>query len=128
MGEAVKEWDIFKNSVVAPSKKYFALSKGIMPSTFQKYAHNDARKRRKIGGRVGKPSVVSASNVEFIVQHTICANCSNEGLTIANVARALLQLQSELNQIQARNCIYCTLKVKSKGRIKQNTVISQKTT
>ena len=44
-------------------------------STFQKYAHNDARQRRNIGGRVGKPSVVSAYNVEFTVQHTIRADC-----------------------------------------------------
>ena len=40
-----------------PSKKSFALSKGIHPSTFQYYAHNDVRKRINIGGRVGKHSV-----------------------------------------------------------------------
>ena len=73
-------------------QKYFALSKGIMTSTFQKYAHNYARKRRNIGGRVGKPSVVSASNVEFAVQHTIRADRSNKRITAANVVQALLQM------------------------------------
>ena len=67
MGEAVKEWNILKTSVGTPSKKSFSLSKVIVPSKFHKYAHNDASKRRKIGGRVGKLSVVSASNVEFSV-------------------------------------------------------------
>ena len=57
MGGSVKEWDILKDSVGAPSKKAFALSKLIHPSTFQYYAHNDVRKRREIGGRVGKHSV-----------------------------------------------------------------------
>ena len=57
MGEAVKEWEILKAVVGGPSKKSFALSKCIHPSTFQYYAHNDVRKRRKIGGRVGKHSV-----------------------------------------------------------------------
>ena len=99
----MKEWDILKTSVGAPSKKSFALSKGIMPSTFQKYSHNDTSKRRKIGERVGKPSVVSAYNVEFAVQHTIHAYPANEGLTAADVVWAILQLQPELKTIQARN-------------------------
>ena len=45
----MKEWDILKTSMDAPSKKAFDLSKCIMPSTFQKYAHNPAR-----GGRLGR--------------------------------------------------------------------------
>ena len=99
-----------------------------MPSIFQKYAHNDASKRRKIGGRVGKPSVVSAPNVEFSVQHTIRADRANEGLTASDVARALLQLKPELKPIQSRNYTYHTFKVKSKDRIKHNPVIAQNTT
>ena len=66
----MKEWDIIKASVGGPSKKSFALSKGIHPYTFQYYAHNDVRKRSKIGGRVGKHYVavvlvaVSATGVD----------------------------------------------------------------
>ena len=99
-----------------------------MLSTFQNCAQNYSSKRRKIGGRVGKPSVVSASNVEFAVHHTIRADLANEGITVANFAWALLQLQPELNPIQARNYTYRTLMVKSKVGIKHNPVISQKTT
>ena len=76
---------------------------------------------------VGKPSVVSSYSVGFAVQHTIHADRANEGLTAADVARALLQLQPELKPIQARNYTYRTFRVKSKGRIKHDTVISQKT-
>ena len=112
MGEAVKEWYILKTSVGDTSKQSFALSKGIMLSTFHKYAHNYSRKRRNIGVGGGKTSVVSASNVEFTVQHTIRANPSNEGLTAADAARALLQLQPELKPTQARNYNYRTFKVK----------------
>ena len=57
MGETVKEWDILKASVGGTLKKAFVLSKGMHPSTFQYYAHNDVSKRRNIGGRVGKHSV-----------------------------------------------------------------------
>ena len=112
----------------APSKNSFALIKGIMHSTLQKYAQNVASKRSKIGGRFGKPSVVSSFNAEFAVHHTIRSDRSNEGLTAADVARALLQMQPELKTIQARNYIYHTFKVKSKGKIKHNSVIYQKTT
>ena len=83
------------------------------------------------GGGVGKPSVVSASNFEFVVKHTIRADRddqANEGLIAADVAWVLLQLQPELKPIQARNYTYCTFKDKPKGRIKQNPVIAQKNT
>ena len=53
----MKEWDILKASVGGTLKKAFVLSKGMHPSTFQYYAHNDVSKRRNIGGRVGKNSV-----------------------------------------------------------------------
>ena len=83
-----------------------------MHYTLQNYAQNDDSKRRNIGGRFVKPSVVSASNVEFSVQHTIRADRANAGLTTANVSRALLQLQPEIKPTQARNHTYRTFKVK----------------
>ena len=90
--------------ILLEGKRYkaFALSKGIIPFTFQKYAHNDASKRRKIGVMVVKPSVVSAYNDKSVVQQTIRADRSNKGLTAANVSRVLLQMQPVLKPIQAR--------------------------
>ena len=101
-----------------PKKKGFAKSRGINPHSFQKYAHNDLSKRRTIGSKAGKPSIVTDGNAEFVIQHTIYADRANDGFTARKIIHNFQQLQPELDPDQASNYMHRTLKVKSNGRIK----------
>ena len=89
MGEAVGEWDRIKILPNRPTKKAFAKSRGINPHSFQKYAHNDLSKRRTIGSKAGKPSIVTDDNAEFVIQHAIRADRANDGFTASQVIHNL---------------------------------------
>jgi hypothetical protein len=55
--ESVEDWHKLRSTEGAPlskSKAEFAKSRGIPSGTFQKYAHNDPAKCRKIGSKMGR--------------------------------------------------------------------------
>ena len=49
------------------------------PKLFDKYACNDKSKRRKIGGSVGRPALVTDETSDFMAAVIIRADRANEG-------------------------------------------------
>ena len=128
MGEAVEEWDRIKNLPNAPKKKQFANSRGINPATFQKYAHNDLVKRRVVGSKIGRPSLVTNNNAELVIHHAIRAGSANDGITTNDIIHTLQKIQPELAPQQAKNYVQRTLKKKTKDMIKPRPVKAQEDT
>ena len=78
MQKTVADWDAHSREG-RPSKALFAKKMGINTRTFHKYVTDDVSKRRKIGGKVGRPSLVTKDSAEFLIQNTIRANRANDG-------------------------------------------------
>ena len=77
-------WDGYRNLHPTHgkiSKNDFAKLKGYKPKLFDKYACNDKSKRRKIGGSVGRPTVVTDETSDFMAAVIIRADRANEGKT-----------------------------------------------
>lgn len=128
MKNAVEEWDTIKNQDIVPSKAAFARERDIHPHTFAVYVHDDPSKRRKIGSRTGKKSLVSDQNSELLAQYTPLAEGGDEdGHTASTVVGNLMQLQPQLSFEQARNYVQRTwrnnhgerLKKRSSGKASQ---------
>ena len=80
MAKAVAEWDSLQAAGSnSTSMRQFATLKKIPHQTFQKYATADKSKRQKLGGQVGRRSLVTKSNAEFIIQHSIRHYRANTG-------------------------------------------------
>lgn len=91
MGEWVREWDRIKNLPNPPSKTAFAKSKGLPPDTFQKYAHNDPAKRRKLGGGPGrKIAPVEKSSILLSTNPTNTMEAQAQTLHSYNLRRRAL--------------------------------------
>ena len=103
MANAVKEWFRIKDAPNAPSKAAFTRQKQLKPNTFKTYVHDVPEKRRKLGRHAGCPSLLSESNSQFLLQHTIRANRANNGLTPAQIIENMSTLQPELSQQQSKN-------------------------
>lgn len=125
MKNAVEEWFRIKGMEGAPSRAKFARSRGIKPSSFSQYACDDPSKRRKLGARVGRTSLVSEQVSELLAQHFSLnnpndnSNGNNENEddedddnandvvtnTPREVVEGLMQLQPELTMEQATNYV-----------------------
>ena len=103
MANAVEEWFRIKDAPNVPSKAAFARQKQLKPNTFKKYVHDVPEKRRKLGRHAGRPSLLSESNSQFLMQHTIRADHANNCLTPAQIIENMNTLQPELSQQQSRN-------------------------
>ena len=130
MVNAVEEWFRIKDAPNAPSKAAFARQKQLKPNTFKKYVHDVPEKRRKLGRHAGRPSLLSESNSQFLLQHTIRADRANNGLTPAQaqIIDNMSTLQPELSQQQSKNHYHRTFIKKHADRLKQKPVKAQKTT
>mmetsp|Transcript_37450 Transcript_37450/g.80837 ORF Transcript_37450/g.80837 Transcript_37450/m.80837 type:complete len:369 (+) Transcript_37450:90-1196(+) len=119
MKNAVEEWFRIKGTEGAPSRAKFARSRGIKPSSFSQYACDDPSKRRKLGARVGRTSLVSEQVSELLAQHFSLTNPNGSGNnedededgndvvtnTPREVVEGLMQLQPELTMEQATNYV-----------------------
>jgi hypothetical protein len=103
MANAVEEWFRIKDEPNAPSKAAFARQKQLKPNTFKKYVHDVPEKRQKLGRHAGRPSLLSESNSQFLMQHTIRADHANNCLTPAQIIENMSTLQPELSQQQSKN-------------------------
>ena len=77
---------------------------------------------------MGRNSLVTPVNTEFLIQYTIRADRANDGLAPSSVIENTLQLHPELTYQQAKNFTARTFKLKAKGRLKSRPVKAQKTT
>ena len=109
MQKAVADWDAHPREG-SPSKSLFAKEMGINTQTFQKYVTDDVSKRRKIGGKVGRASLVTKDSAEFLIQNTIRADRANDGHSKFQVMCNLMDIQPELAPDQAKNYINRTWK------------------
>jgi hypothetical protein len=128
MANAVEEWFCIKDALNAPSKAAVARQKQLKPDTLKKYVHDVPEKRRKLGCHAGRPSLLSKSNSQFLMQHTIQAGRANNGLTPAQIIENMTTLQPKLSQLQSRNHYPHTFIKKHANRLKQKPVKAQKTT
>ena len=128
MHDAVDEWDKIRLTANPPSRALFAKSKNIDVKTVGAYAHSDPKQRRALGSKMGKKSLVTAENAEFLVQFAIRSDRANEGRTIAQIIEQLMALQPELSMEQASNWAYRTFRTIAGDRIKKSLVVVQKTT
>jgi hypothetical protein len=108
MANAVEEWFRIKDEPNAPSNAAFARQKQLKPDTFKKYVHDVPEKRQNLGCHAGLPSLLSESNSQFLMQHTIQADRANNGLTPAQIIENMTTLQPELSQQHSRNHYHCT--------------------
>jgi hypothetical protein len=115
--------DPWKKSAVA--KRF-----NIAPRTFSNYVHEDPTKRIAIGARVGRQSIVSDEDKEFMVQLAVRADRANQGLTSKELAQNLMQLtetsRRPLTKEQSSGFVYKTLR--KDERLKSNLIVAQKTT
>ena len=102
--------------------------KKIPHQTFQKYATADKSKRQKLGGQVGRRSLVTKSNAEFIIQHSIRHYRANTARQVREIVSNLGQLHPELSREQVSNYYHNTLKKLANGRLKRNAQAAQNTT
>jgi hypothetical protein len=65
---------------------------GIKPKTFSFYVCDNVAKRKTIGSKPGRKSIINASDTEFIVQHTARADHVNEGLSTKEVVQNIISL------------------------------------
>jgi hypothetical protein len=101
-------------------QRQIARTNQVNPSTFKKYIYNDPAKRRKLGGHAGRPSVVSKENSQFLMEHTIRADCANDGLPPQAIIQNIMTLHPELSHHQADNHYHKTFIKKHVGWLKQN--------
>ena len=103
---------------------------GLHPRTFANYAHDNHSKRLQIGSKVGRPSVVTEEDREFVVQSIIRSDRANEGMrcgdAIANLVSLTEDTSKPLSHPQASNYVYKTLR--NDKHLKKKLVIAQKTT
>jgi hypothetical protein len=128
MAKAVKEWFCIKDATNALSKAAFARQKQVKPNTFKKYVHGDPDKRQKLGRHAGCPSLLSKGNSQFLMQHTIQADCANNGLTPAQIKENITTLQPKQSQLQSKTHYQRRFLKKHADRLKQKPVKAQKTT
>jgi hypothetical protein len=128
MAKAVKEWFHIKDAPNAPSKAAFARQKQVKPDIFRKYVHDDLDKGQKLGCHAGCPSLLSEGNSQFLMQHTIQADCTNNGLTPAQIIENMTTLQPKLSQLQSKKHYQRKFLKKHANRLKQKPVKAQKTT
>jgi hypothetical protein len=126
MAKAVKEWFCIKDAPNALLKAAFARQKQVKPGTFRKYVHDVPDKRQKLGCQAGCPSLLSEGKSQFLMQHTIQADCANNSLTPAQIIENMTTLQPELSQLQSRNHYHRTFIKKHVDRLKQKPVNAQK--
>ena len=119
MVKAVNEWLFIKDMPYAPPKAEFARTNQVNPSTFKKYVCNDPAMCHKLGGHAGRPSVVSEENSQFLMEHTIRADCANDGLPPQAIIQNIMTLHPELSHQQADNHYHKTFIKKHVGQLKQ---------
>lgn len=128
MEEAVKFFDNTRGEDKPLSANRVAAKFKIPPSTFKHYVCRDKSKRLKIGSKVGRKTILSEENSEFLCQVAIRADRANEGLTPADIITKIQRMQPELSERQAANHYSRSFLKKHKGRLKSKPVKAQKTT
>ena len=130
MTAAVAFYDKKKRQGDPWAKSAVAKKFGIPRRSFANYANDDLSKRFKIGSKVGRPSLVSEEDHEFLVELIIRADRANEGLTSREIIHILVSLTAEtdnpLSVNQAETYVYHTLH--HDEHLKSKLVRPQKTT
>jgi hypothetical protein len=87
--------DPWKKSDVA--KKF-----GLHPCTFGKYAHDDHSKRLNIGSNVGRPSIVTEEDREFMVQTIVRSDRANQGMRCSDAVNNLVRLTENTKKLLSK--------------------------
>lgn len=126
--EAVKFFDNSRGEDKPLSANKVAAKFNLPPSTFKRYVSIDKSKRLKIGTKVGRKSILSEENSQFLCQVAIRADRANDGLTPADMIAKIQRVQPELTEKQAANHYSRSFLKKHKGKLKSKPVKAQKTT
>ena len=112
MRAAVEGWDNNseqKREAEGDMKRYAALV-DIPYKTFQKYAKTDKSKRRKLGGSVGRPSLVDKQTAQTVVDTVRRRDRGNDGMSQKQVVDTLQELIPGLTRSQADNTFRRTIR------------------
>ena len=112
MRAAVEGWDNNseqKREAEGDMKRYAALVE-IPYKTFQKYACTDKSKRRKLGGSVGRPSLVDKETAQTVVDTVRRRDRGNDGMSQKQVVDTLQELIPGLTRSQADNTFRRTIR------------------
>ena len=131
MAEAVNEWlssgPILDASGMKLSKRAFAELKGLPPTTFKYYVHDDPNKRRKLGIPPGRKPLISDQTSNVVCDVAVRSDRANRGLTPKELEATIAQVAPHLSQKQITNHRARTFRKKHKDRLKQKAVMPQKT-
>lgn len=119
MRAAVEGWDNNseqKREAEGDMKRYAALVE-IPYKTFQKYARTDKSKRRKLGGSVGRPSLVDEQTAQTIVDTVRRRDRGNDGMSQKQVVDTLQELIPGLTRSQADNTFRRTIRPAHKDEL-----------
>lgn len=114
-----------------PNKKLsfrrYASKMGIPESTLRAYTHKDPNKRKSLGAKPGRPSVVKSEVSDFVAQLAVRSDRANDGMTLADTRDAISELQPDLSEKQVANYASRTFFTTNKDMLKRP-VIAQATT
>jgi hypothetical protein len=127
LAEAVKLYWSSRADGKPRTVQQIAREAGIPPGTLGNYINSDPTKRRKLGGQVGRKSILTEENSEFLCQVAIRADRANKGLTPAEVQANMRRLVPGMTELQSRNAYYHKFLKDHRGRIKQKAVKAQGT-
>jgi hypothetical protein len=105
----------------------YAFKMGIPESTLRPYTSKDIKKRKSLGAKPGRPSVVKREVSDFVAQLAVRADRANDGMTLADTKAVLSDLQTNLSDKQVANYASRTFFSKHKDMLKRP-VIAQATT
>lgn len=115
LSKIVATWDgrgkeTKKRNGMVMSMPKFTRNNSISHDIMYKYAHRDNSKWRKIGESVGKNSVLSKENSDFLCSVAIYADRANQGMTCDQIIGSIMELEPALAFMQAKNLYQRTFK------------------
>ena len=95
--------------------------------TFKYYVHKDPAKRRKLGDKIGRKSLISDETSNVLCEVAIRHDQANQGLTTAELSDKIQLVAPKLSYKQVTNYRTRTFRKKHMGRLKPNSVMPQQT-